>query len=307
MQLKSILKSIVSLTFILIQGLSLVTGSERNATILAGVSKDTLYDMSVADAKIAFTLVLNDILKESGEFVALGVFQNKLEVEEKLLKGDLDAVFTNTLQYLELEEHLNSNGAYIIQHGPNIKPKFYLITRRNTGRGSLDELRGKIISIPKGYAVGNMFLDVLLMRQNYPASKRFFSEIREASDSNSSLVNLFFGKVDAALVTDFSYEVACELNPQMRKQLSIVQVSEPLIHQVVAVREDFSESKLDKIEPYFLNAQRSPNLAQSMNLFRITAIKKLTGNYLTEVRKLRQEFNDLNRRTNSSAISEEGF
>ncbi|MES9834370.1 MAG: PhnD/SsuA/transferrin family substrate-binding protein [Candidatus Thiodiazotropha sp. DIVDIV] len=301
MQLKSILKSIVSVTFILIQGLSLVNGSERNATILAGISKDTLYDISVADAKIAFTLVLNDILKESGEFVALDVFQNKLEVEKKLLKGDLDAVFTNTLQYLELEEHLNSNGAYIIQHGPNIKPKFYLLTRRNAGSDSLDELRDKKISIPKGYAVGNMFLDVLLMRQNYPVSKRFFSEIRVAKDSNSSLVNLFFGKVDAALVTDFSYEVACELNPQMRKQLTIIQVSEPLIHQVVAVRDDFSQSKLDKIEPYFLNTQRSPNLAQSMSLFHISAIKKLTGNYLTEVRKLRHEFNHLHHRTNSSA------
>ncbi|MCG7929494.1 MAG: phosphate/phosphite/phosphonate ABC transporter substrate-binding protein [Candidatus Thiodiazotropha weberae] len=301
MQLKSILKSIVRVTFILIQGLSLVNGSERNATILAGISKDTLYDISVADAKIAFALVLNDVLKESGEFVALDVFQNKLEVEKKLLKGDLDAVFTNTLQYLELEEHLNSNGTYIIQHGPNIKPKFYLITKRNAGRDSLDELRGKKISIPKGYAVGNMFLDVLLMRQNHPVSKRFFSEIREASDSNSSLVNLFFGKVDAALVTDFSYEVACELNPQMRKQLTIIQVSEPLIHQVVAVRDDFSQSKLDKIEPYFLNTQRSPNLAQSMSLFRISAIKKLTGNYLTEVRKLRHEFNHLHHRTNSSA------
>ncbi|MCG7915946.1 MAG: phosphate/phosphite/phosphonate ABC transporter substrate-binding protein [Candidatus Thiodiazotropha weberae] len=139
------------------------------------------------------------------------------------------------------------------------------------------------------------------MRQNHPVSQRFFSEIREANDSNSSLVNLFFGKVDAALVTDFSYEVACELNPQMRKQLSIIQVSEPLIHQVVAVRDDFSQSKLDKIEPYFLNTQRSPNLAQSMSLFRISAIKKLNGNYLTEVRKLLQEFNDLNRRTISSA------
>ena len=284
----------------MMQELSLVIGSEQKVTILAGISKDTLYDISVADAKIAFTLVLNDILKESGEFVALNVFQNKLEVKKKLLKGDLDAVFTNTLQYLELEEYLNPNGAYIVQHGPDIKPKFYLLTKRNAGRDSLEDLRGGKISIPKGYAVGNMYLDVLLMRRNYPVSRRFFSEIRETSESNSSLVNLFFGKVDAALVTDFSFEVACELNPQMRKQLNIIQVSEPLIHQVVAVRDDFSRAKLDRIEPYFLNTQRSPNLVQSMNLFRITAIKKLTSSSLTEVRKLRHEFHDLYRRTNHS-------
>ncbi|MCG8015928.1 MAG: phosphate/phosphite/phosphonate ABC transporter substrate-binding protein [Candidatus Thiodiazotropha sp. 'RUGA'] len=300
MQLKSKLQSIVCIVFVMIQGLSLVYGGDQKATILAGVSKDTLYDISEADAKIAFTLVLNDILKESGEFVALDVFQNKLEVQKRLLKGDIDAVFTNTLQYLELEEFLNPNGTYIIQHGPHKKPKFYLVTKRNTGRDRLEDLRGRKISIPKGYSVGNMFLDVLLMRHNYSVSREYFSEIRETSESNSALINLFFDKVDAALVTDFSYEVACELNPQMRKQLNIIEVSEPLIHQVVAVRDDFSKAKLEKIEPFFLNTQRSPGLVQSMNLFRISAITKLSNNSLTEVRKLRHEFQDLTRRTNHS-------
>ncbi|MBW9271342.1 MAG: phosphate/phosphite/phosphonate ABC transporter substrate-binding protein [Candidatus Thiodiazotropha sp. (ex. Lucinisca nassula)] len=275
-------------------------GGEQKVTILAGISKDTLYDISEADSKIAFALVLNDILKESGEFVALDIFQNNLEVQKRLLNGDIDAVFTNTLQYLELEEFLNPNGTYVIQHGPNVKPKFYLLTKRNSGRGRLADLWGRKISIPKGYAVGNMYLDVLLMRHNYPVSREFFSEIRQTSDSNSALINLFFGKVDAALVTDFSYEVACELNPQMRKQLSIIQVSEPLLHQVVAVRNDFSKTKLEKIEPFFLNTQHSPNLVHSMNLFRISAITKLSNSSLTEVRQLRHEFHDLTRKINHS-------
>ncbi|MCG8039590.1 MAG: phosphate/phosphite/phosphonate ABC transporter substrate-binding protein, partial [Candidatus Thiodiazotropha taylori] len=267
-------------------------------TILTGISKDTLYDISEADAKIAFTLVLNDILKETGEVVALDVFQNKTEVQKSLLKGDVDAVFTNTLQYLELEKYLNPDGTYVIQHGPHLKPKFYLVAKRNAGTDRLSDLRGRKIAIPKGYAVGNMYLDVLLMRQNHDASKEFFSVIRETSESNDALIDLFFGKVDAALVTDFSYEVACELNPQMRKQLNIIQISEPLIHQVVAVRGDFSQAKLDKIEPFFLNNQRSPSLRQSMNLFRISAIRKLDSSSLAEVRNLSHEFQDLTRRKN---------
>lgn len=301
MQLSSRLINIACVVFIMMQVFLPATASEEKATILAGVSKDTLYDISVADAKIAFTLVLNDILQESGEVVALDVFQNKMEVHKKLIKGDIDAVFTDTLQYLEMEEILNPNGTYVIQHGPHIKPKFYLITKRNAGTDSLADLRGGKISIPKGYDVGNMYLDVLLMRQNYPVSSQYFSAIRKTSESNSALIDLFFGKVDAALVTDFSYEVACELNPQMRKQLNIIQVSEPLIHQVVAVREDFSQDKLEKIEPFFLNTQRSANLAQSMVLFRISAITKLSSNSLTEVRNLRHEFHDLSRRANPSA------
>ncbi|MBV2120323.1 MAG: phosphate/phosphite/phosphonate ABC transporter substrate-binding protein [Candidatus Thiodiazotropha sp. (ex Ctena orbiculata)] len=296
MQLKSTLIILLCIAFIFMHGFSLAIGGDQKVTILTGISKDTLYDISEADAKIAFTLVLNDILKESGEVVALDVFQNKAEVQKSLLKGDVDAVFTNTLQYLELEEYLHPDGTYVIQHGPHLKPKFYLIAKRNAGTDNLSDLRGRKIAIPKGYAVGNMYLDVLLMRHNHDASKEFFSAIRETSESNDALIDLFFGKVDAALVTDFSYEVACELNPQMRKQLNIIQVSEPLIHQVVAVRGDFSQAKLDKIEPFFLNTQRSPGLIQSMSLFRISAIRKLDASSLNEVRSLNLEFQELTRR-----------
>ncbi|MEW8498074.1 MAG: PhnD/SsuA/transferrin family substrate-binding protein [Candidatus Thiodiazotropha taylori] len=142
--------------------------------------------------------------------------------------------------------------------------------------------------------VGELFLDVLLMRHGLPKSDRFFSEVRKTSDSNSSVINLFFDSVDAALVLDYAYDVATELNLQMKKQLGVIEVSQPLVHQVVSVRSDFSQQRIDGLEPYVLNMPNTPKLHETMKTFRITAMKKVEENTLSEVQQLISEYRRLN-------------
>ena len=274
-------------------GMSLGMANDDKVTIVAGLSEESLYDTSITDAKIVFSLIFNQAIKESEEQFVLEIYDTDLEVERKLISGELDAVFTNTIHYLEIEEHLNPKGSYIIQHGPKIKPQYYLLTKRNSGIERLSQLQGMKISIPRGHAVGELFLDVILMRQNLPVTDQFFSEIRETRESNSAVVNLFFGKVDAALITDYAFGVASELNPQLSKQLIVIDVSEPLAHQVVSVRHDFPPDRIKKIEPYILNVHESPKMSQVLKTFRLTAVRKITNNTLAEVRELSDEYRSL--------------
>ena len=67
--------------------------------------------------------------------------------------------------------------------------------------------------------VGRRYLDIVLMRAGMPVAADFFSEVRYTGETNAAIVNLFFGQVDAALVTDFSFEVASELNRQIPQSL----------------------------------------------------------------------------------------
>ena len=272
---------------------SIATAKDSKATILAGGSAESLYDTSVTDAKIVFTLIFNEAIEKSNEQFELEIFDTDEELSQNLLSGVLDAIFTNTLHFLEIEEHLNPNGCYVVQHGPDVKSLYYLLVRRDSGIDKLSQLQGKKISIPFGHDVGRLFLDVKLMGQGLPKADRFFSEIRQTRESNSSVVNLFFGKVDAALITDFSYNVAKELNSQIDKRLSVIEISEPLIYHIVSVRRDFPQYRIDRIEPYILNLQDSPRVAEILKTLKVTALHKVNDNTLTEVRKLNDEYHKL--------------
>ncbi|MCG8003310.1 MAG: phosphate/phosphite/phosphonate ABC transporter substrate-binding protein [Candidatus Thiodiazotropha lotti] len=274
-------------------GIPLGIANDDKVTIVAGLSEESLYDTSITDAKIVFSLIFNQAIKESEEQFVLEIYKTDLEVERKLIAGELDAVFTNTIHYLEIEEYLNPKGSYIIQHGPKIKPQYYLLTARKSGIDRLSQLQGMKLSIPRGHAVGELFLDVMLLRQNLPVTDQFFSEIRETRESNSAVVNLFFGKVDATLITDYAFNVASELNPQLTKQLIVIDVSEPLAHQVVSVRHDFPPERIKNIEPYILNVHESPKMSQVLKTFRLTAVRKIKSNTLAEVRELSDEHRSL--------------
>ncbi|MCG8067475.1 MAG: phosphate/phosphite/phosphonate ABC transporter substrate-binding protein [Candidatus Thiodiazotropha taylori] len=281
------------------QGVTVVHGDEHEVTIIAGTSEESLLDSTVTEAKISFSLLFNEAIEKTNERFILEVYETNEQLQSQLLAGELDAVFTNTIHYLQVKDHLNPNGSYVVQHGPSVKPKYYLLTKKSSGIERVDQLSGKRIAIPQGYAVGELFLDVLLMRHGLPKSDRFFSEVRMTSDSNSSVINLFFESVDAALVLDYAYDVATELNLQMKKQLGVIEVSQPLVHQVVSVRSDFSQQRIDGLEPYVLNMHNTPKLHETMKTFRITAMKKVKENTLAEVQQLISEYRRLSSKSES--------
>ncbi|MCU7807150.1 MAG: phosphate/phosphite/phosphonate ABC transporter substrate-binding protein [Candidatus Thiodiazotropha sp. (ex Semelilucina semeliformis)] len=262
-------------------------------TILAGGSIESLYDTSVTDAEIVFTLVFNEVIKKSNERFKLKIVETDQELAIDLISGELDAIFTNTLHYLKLEEHLNPSACYVVQHGPELKSHYYLLVRRDSGIKHLSQLQNKKISIPYGHAVGQRFLDVELLKEDLPTTEKFFSEIRKTTESNSSVVNLFFSKVDAALITDFSFKVANELNPQIEKELSVIGISDPLVYQIISLRHDFSQSRIDKIEPHVLNINKSPRLVELFRTFRMNSLQKADSETLKEVRSLNQEYLEL--------------
>ncbi|MBW9271344.1 MAG: PhnD/SsuA/transferrin family substrate-binding protein [Candidatus Thiodiazotropha sp. (ex. Lucinisca nassula)] len=280
------------------QGVAVVHGDEHEITIIAGTSEESLLDATVTEAKISFSLLFNTAIEKTKERFRLEVYETNEQLLNQLVAGELDAVFTNTIQYLQIKDYLNPDGSYAVQHGPNIKPKYYLLTKKSSGIETVAQLQGKIIAVPNGYAVGELFLDVLLMRHDLSTSERFFSEVRKTSDSNSSVINLFFNTVDAALVLDYAYEVASELNLQMKEQLDVIEVSQPLVHQVVSLRSDFPQQRIEFIEPYVLNMHKSPKLYETMKTFRIAAIRKVEESTLTEVQQLVSEYRRLSENQN---------
>ncbi|MCU7812492.1 MAG: phosphate/phosphite/phosphonate ABC transporter substrate-binding protein [Candidatus Thiodiazotropha sp. (ex Notomyrtea botanica)] len=266
---------------------------DEDLTILAGGSAESIYDTSITDAEIVFTLVFNEVIKNSNERFKLKIVATDQDLATNLISGQLDAIFTNTLHYLKLEEFLNPTACYVVQHGPELKSHYYLLVRRDSGIEHLSQLKNKKISIPYGHAVGQRFLDVELLKDNLPVSEIFFSDIRKTRESNSSVINLFFGKVDAALITDFSFKVASELNPQIEKELSVIERSGPFVYQIVALRHDFPQSRVNKIEPHVLNINKSPRLVELFKTFRMNSLQKADSETLKEVRSLNQKYLEL--------------
>ena len=281
---------IIVLLMLAIYSLPMAGAVKENPPIRVGSSADSLHDASVTDAEIAFNLIFNEILGDASESFNIKVYDSDSQLEEKLLNGELDAIFTNPLQYFELEKYLNPQATYLVQYGPKLKQEYYLIVRHDSGIKDITGLRGKVLSLSRGNSIGKLFLDVSLLKAGLPESDSFFSKIIRTRESNASVVSLFFGQVDAALIPDFSYELAKELNPQIEHAFTIIGKSMPLVYHTVSMSRNFPRERIAKFEPFILNIANTPRLRELSNTFRVNRIIKANDEAFKETRELSQDY-----------------
>jgi ABC-type phosphate/phosphonate transport system substrate-binding protein len=258
--------------------------------IYVGGSAESLFDTRTSEVEILITLLFNEMYKDEDEKLKIKIYDTDKVLAEQLAAGKLDATFINPILYLENIEYLNSDFTYAVKHGPTVKPKYVLLARRDSGIRSLKDLRNKRIIIPTGHIVGKRFLDVELLRSGLPVSDELFTEIRHTSESSTAIINLFFSQVDAVLVTDFSFDVASELNRQIPQALQIISTSPPLIHMLVSVRKGFPREKFEKLLPFADQLNSLPRLQYMRKTLRIEGVKKVYTEDFLELVKLNTEY-----------------
>ncbi|MEW8252652.1 MAG: PhnD/SsuA/transferrin family substrate-binding protein [Candidatus Thiodiazotropha sp.] len=277
----------------LVLSVSVSADADERKTIRVGGSAESTYDIRIADLEILISLLFNETYRNDNYQLKVKIYERDEMLEGQLASGKLDATFMNPIFYLENIGYLNDNFTYAVQHGSSIKPKYVLLVRRDSGINSLEGLRDKKLIVPSGHMVGQRFLDVELLRAGMPVAAESFSEIRYTSETNAAIINLFFGQVDAALVTDFSYEVESELNRQIPKSLQIIRTSQPLIHMVIGIRKGFPPHLVEKYLPFAESLKKFPRLRYLKKTFRFAGVKKITNDDLLTLVNLNKEYAQL--------------
>ncbi|MET0072200.1 MAG: PhnD/SsuA/transferrin family substrate-binding protein [Candidatus Thiodiazotropha sp.] len=272
---------------------SVTADADERKTIRVGGSAESTYDMRITDLEILISLLFNEVYKNDNHQLKIKIYEKDKMLKRQLTSGKLDVAFMNPILYLDNIEYLNNNFTHAVQHGSSIKPNYVLLVRRDSGINSLEGLRDKKLIIPSGHMVGLRFLDVELLRAGIPVAAESFSEVRYTNETNAAIINLFFGQVDAALVTDFSYEVASELNRQIPKTLQIIRTSQPLIHMVIAIRKEFPPHLVEKYLPFAELLNKFPRLRYLKKNFRFEGVKKITSDDLLTLKKLNTEYAQL--------------
>lgn len=262
-------------------------------TIRVGGSAESIYDTRIADVEILISLFFNEMFKDQDKQLKIKIYDTDQMLSAQLAAGKLDAVFMNPVFYLDNIDHLNYEFTYGVRHGSTIKARYVVLVRRDSGITNLADLRNKKIIIPSGHTVGQRFLDVELMRAGLSDTEDIFSELHHTRETNAAIVNLFFGHVDAALVTDFSYQVASELNRQIPDTLHIILSSQPLIHMLVSVRKEFPPHLVDQFIPFTQVFDTNPRLQYLRKTFLFEGVTKVTTEDISDIDKLNREYNAL--------------
>lgn len=219
------------------------------------------------------------------------VFDSFDEILQATRKGLLDVVSVPMDDYLLLEKRVPMAGLFATQVRHKVTDQYVVLVRQDRGFKGLADLRGgSLIVLDQARALlAPVWLDTELLRRRMPVGARFFGKVTLAAKPSLAILPLFFKQTDAVLMTRSGFDTACELNPQMARQLTVLMGSPELISGVGAYRADATSASVSLYRREALRLGESAGGKLLLNLFQADAIVEVKEADLRETRLLLAE------------------
>ncbi|MBT2971252.1 MAG: phosphate/phosphite/phosphonate ABC transporter substrate-binding protein [Candidatus Thiodiazotropha sp. (ex Ctena orbiculata)] len=265
---------------------------DRDVAYIGIMSRATFFS-NPTDSSIATEMIFQDVMRNIARKGVFNRYHSTEDVVREMKRHRLDAVITNVFDYLEIDHMVNPNQRYSLVIGHDLLQQVVLLTRRSDKITSLAQLKHKRLIHPSGFKLAKIFLDVELRKADLPATEQFFSSMVANTDINSVIIDLFFNKADAALVTDTSYRIASELNKQISQSLEVLIASKPIPPIVIGVNKSVPVNFTDKVDEMLANLDDYPKTVHLLSLFKADTIVKINDDDLQSAPHLKQEYEKL--------------
>jgi len=221
----------------------------------------------------------------------IDLFNSFDELSRKYDNHEIDAASINVGEFMQLHE--KPGYVYIPSYNGSPFIQYALIVRKNNTTDIFKKLFNEGIAFhdsPKMiYAVP--WLQLFLMKVLPENRKKedissLTQKLQPADNPSKAIFEVFFNQSVAALVTFESYKIACELNPQLQKNLDAVAVSPRLIAAMFLLRPTFQASYRKQLEEYLETMHTTAAGKQVLTTFQSEKIIKYPTSILQTTMEL---------------------
>jgi ABC-type phosphate/phosphonate transport system substrate-binding protein len=211
----------------------------------AGFLMREFSNMDPRDAKAAIEVQCRELSRSLGLGSApqVTIYPDMQSLSAAVRRGELEMVTMPGIEYLKLRKITPLIPAYVAADNGGLGTRYVIITRKDSGIRSFAELRGKSLLLPSLaiHDLGQLWLDVLLLKAGKGARSSFFRQVKESSRMFNVIMGVFLRQADAAVVTRAALDASRQLNPQLEAQVTVVAESRNLNEVVVCLIPGTSE------------------------------------------------------------------
>jgi phosphonate ABC transporter substrate-binding protein len=170
--------------------------------------------------------------------------------------------------------------------------KLVLMVRKDSKINSFLELKNKNIVLVAGIIsdLSNIWLSTELIKSKDITLDKFCSEVKTVMRPSDAMLNLYFNKIDACLIPMGDYEIICEMNPQIKAELKILKISEGYLPAVTFLANNNDKKFESFVYEFVFNINKQTYGDQLMKIFKINSIGKFKIEYLTNIKKLLDDY-----------------
>ncbi|MBF0102940.1 MAG: PhnD/SsuA/transferrin family substrate-binding protein [Desulfobacterales bacterium] len=240
---------------------------------------------TIAENQAAMSIWVSDIEKRTNILSTQKYYKDIDSIVMDLKNNKIDLVTTTPINYLEIAKQANVEIAY----GNERKDIRYLLMV-NHSINTIADLQHKKLCIRSNDQIGFLFINLLLRTNGYKELDTFFDAVIKKSDLSEVILSVFFSKADACVATDTVYQTMTELNPQVSKQIKVIDQSGATINIVSFFRADYPKELKEIVKREIFNLKNNNYSKQVLTLLKIKDILPLNDSDLDNIRDMMERY-----------------
>lgn len=180
-------------------------------------------ELNITDIRVAMDYWVKEITQDMNLFRAhTEFFVDMKDMSQSFNNNQLDVIIAPPLSIVK---HFNLNelsNGFVGIRANGLMNSLILLVKNDTEVTGIASLRGKRLLMPLNDELAEVFIDTQTRKFARIGYKQFFKSIEFESKNSRMILDLFFGKADAALVYLRAYDVTQELNPQIKSKTKVL-------------------------------------------------------------------------------------
>ncbi|AEG00482.1 hypothetical protein Metme_2077 [Methylomonas methanica MC09] len=196
-------------------------------------TKSITEQASISDIEISMNFWVKDALAFEAQKAGIDIqstgaflYETMQDMRADFSRGKLDIIVAPPLlisRYFKREE-ITDGFSGMLEGGKS--DSLLLIVRADSHIHSIQDLRGKRITMLEGDELAEMFMDTLFLRSFKKGYKKVVASVQQQVKANRIVLDLYFNKADAGLAYVNSFQVMSELNPDIKNKVKILDTFE---------------------------------------------------------------------------------
>ncbi len=258
-------------------------GETKREKYVIGISEKAFGKVNVNDASAALKVWAAAIKREQGVHASLETKLLNISAEEirtLYLNGEFDGYGLTTGELAAM--NVRPDHVYLGNRGEGCTIRYVLIAMAagDTGVAKIPKNR-KLVSCDNNQMTLVLpWLQTLVAEQGGPWESVAPTMVKNFS---KAILRVFFRQADAAVVTREAFDLACELNPQLRKDLRVLFESPPVVPVAFLLTPSSGDPQdLKTLAEMVLNIGKTPGGKQMLTVIQSSGMSKYPLSALDE-------------------------
>lgn len=254
--------------------------SGHDAVFRIGISSRTFEKINRNDAIAALKAWAATVVRERDlpEQPEVAWFDPVEDLRTAFHHGQLDAVTVTVEESMMLD--VQPEAVFLPATEQGFHVRYAVLVHRKGGITGLKELMGETVVMHDGQrmVLARPWLETAM-------AGRRFGDLTTVENPSKAILQVYFRQSRAALVTTDAFDLACELNPQLREDLKVLSVSPPFITSFFFFRPAFQGRSRERIEAAITELHTTPGGRQVLTVFQSSRMEKHPASILDATRQ----------------------